>query len=107
MDKYFNWDTPRFYSRSSHIQYFYDLIKFIKKSDIYNFANDNTLYESSPSVSVVLSCLEYDVTIVLNWFKVNSLKANLKKFQFIVLTEKKGFLYKCKIEDTYIFSKYK
>ena len=78
---------------------------FIEKSDIYNFADDNTLYKSSPSLSVVLNCLEYDITIVLNWFKVNSLKANLEKFQLMDLGGKKSFQYKCKIEDTYIFSK--
>ena len=78
---------------------------FIEKTDICNFADENTLYKSSPSLMVVLNCLEYDITIVLNWFKVNSLKANPKKFQFMVLGGKKRFQYKCKIEDTYIFSK--
>ena len=53
---------------------------FIEKTDICNFVDDNTLYKSSPSLSVVLNCLEHDITSVLNWFKVNSLKANPKKF---------------------------
>ena len=66
---------------------------------------DNPLYKSSPTLSVVLNCLDHDITIVLNWFKVNSLKANPQKFQFMVLRGKKRFQYKCKIEDTYIFSK--
>ena len=52
-----------------------------------------------------MNCLEHDITIVLNWFKINSLKANPQKFQFMVLGEKESFQYKCKIEDTYIFSK--
>ena len=52
-----------------------DLIMFTEKSDICNFADDNTLYKSSPSLSVVLNCLEHDITIVLNWFKINPLKA--------------------------------
>ena len=82
-----------------------DLIMFTEKSDICNFADDNTLYKSSPSLSVVLNCLEHDITIVLNWFKINSLKANSKKIQFMVLGRKKRFQYKSKIEDTYIFSK--
>ena len=34
-----------------------DLIVFIEKTDICNFADDNTLYKSSPSLSVVLNCL--------------------------------------------------
>ena len=78
---------------------------FIEKSDICNFADDNALYKSSPSLSVVLNCLEHDITIVLNWLKVNSLKANPQKFHFLVLRRTKSFQYKCKIEDTYIFSK--
>ena len=77
---------------------------FIEKSDIYNLTGDNTLYKFSPSMLVVLNCLEHGTAIVLNWFKVNSLKANLKKFQFMDLGGKKSFQYKCRIEDTYIFS---
>ena len=49
---------------------------FIEKSDICNFVDVNTLYKSSPSLSVVLNCLEDDITIVLNCFKVDSLKAD-------------------------------
>ena len=37
---------------------------FIKKTHIFNFADDNSLYKSSPSMSVVLNCLEHDITIV-------------------------------------------
>ena len=37
---------------------------FIKKTHIFNFAGDNSLYKSSPSMSVVLNCLEHDITIV-------------------------------------------
>ena len=73
---------------------------FIRKNEICNSADDNILYKSSPSLSVVLNCFEHDITIVLNWFKVNSLKANPKKFQFMVLGGKKRFQCKCKIEDT-------
>ena len=80
---------------------------FIEKCDIDNLTDDNTLYKFSPSLLVVLNCLEHDSTIVLNWFKVNSLKANHKKFQFMDLGRKKSFQYKCKIEDTYIFFKEK
>ena len=78
---------------------------FVEKSDIYNFADDNTLWKSSPRLTVVLNCLEHSITIVLNWLKVNSLKDNLKKFQFMVSGGKKSFQYKCKIEGTYIISK--
>ena len=82
-----------------------DLIMFVEKSDIYNFADDNTLCKSSPRLTVVLNCWEHGIAIVLNWFKVNSSKGNLKKFQLMVLGGRKSFQCKCKIEGTYIFSK--
>ena len=58
---------------------------FTEKTDVCNFADDNTLYKSSPSLSVVLNCLEHDTTIFLNSFKVTSFKANPEKLQFMVL----------------------
>ena len=66
-----------------------DLIMFIEKTDICNFADDNTLYKSCLSLSVVINCLVHGITIVSNWFKVSSLKANPPKFQFMVLGGKK------------------
>ena len=42
-----------------------DLTMFIEKTDIGNFADDNTIYKSSPSLSVVLNCIEHDITIDL------------------------------------------
>ena len=78
---------------------------FIEKNDICNFADGNTLYKSNPNLSVVLSCLKHDISIFLDWFKVNSLKANPPKFQFMVLGGIRSFKYKCKIEDTYIFQR--
>ena len=61
------------------------LIMFIEKTDICNFADDNTFYKSSPNLSVVLNCSEHDILIVLNWFKLISLKANPQNFEFLVL----------------------
>ena len=33
-----------------------DLIMFIEKTEIYNFVDDNNLYKSFPSLSIVLTC---------------------------------------------------
>ena len=49
---------------------------FIRKTNSCNFADDNTLYKSSLNVSVVLSNLKHENLIVLDPFKVNSLKVN-------------------------------
>ena len=42
-----------------------DLIMVIEKNVICNFADDNTLWKSSPSLSVVLNCLEHGITSLL------------------------------------------
>ena len=77
------------------------IIMFIEKTDICNFAGDNTLYKTNPNLLVLLNCLRHGISIFLNWLKVNSLGTNRQTFQFMVLGGK------CKIEGTYIFSKYK
>ena len=41
---------------------------FVEKTDICNFADDNTWYKSSPSLLVVLNCLEHEIFIILIWF---------------------------------------
>ena len=38
-----------------------DLIMFIEKNDICNFADDNTFYKSSPNLTVVKTCLAHDI----------------------------------------------
>ena len=63
----------------------FNLIIIILKTDICSFKDNNILYKSSSSLSVVLNCLEREITIVLNWFKVNSLKANPSNFKCMVL----------------------
>ena len=82
-----------------------DLIMFIEKTIICNFGDDNTLYKYSPSLSVVLNCLERDITIALNWFKVNSLKPNPKKVQFMVIGGKKVSNISAKLRHLYIFQR--
>ena len=61
-----------------------DLFLFIKRSRVCNFA-DNTLYSWNKNLSVIFEDLAYDLKNVLNWFRINSWKANPKKFQFMVL----------------------
>ena len=65
-----------------------DLVFVIEKSDIYNFAGDNTLYSRGANLKTVLGNLEHDASKRLYWFKINSMKANPKKFQFMILSKK-------------------
>ena len=53
-----------------------------------NFADDNTLYSVGKNVENVNSDLKTDLVEVMEWFKINSLKANPDKFQFMVFGNK-------------------
>ena len=61
---------------------------FIRKSKVCDFADDNTLYSVGKSIENVISDRKTDLVGVLEWFKVNSLKANPGKFQLLVLGNK-------------------
>ena len=62
-----------------------DLFISITKSEVCNFADDNTLYSSNKYLDHAFNTLCCDLNNVLDWFKFNSLKANPDKFQFMVL----------------------
>ena len=62
-----------------------DLFLFIEKANICNFADDNTIYSCTKNLQTVLKNLKHDMINVSKWFKVNSMKANPKKFQFMIL----------------------
>ena len=57
---------------------------FITMSKLCNFADDNTLYNSSKELQIVFRSLETDLSNVFAWFNINSLKANPDNFQFMV-----------------------
>ena len=62
-----------------------DLLFFISRSSICNFADDNTISVSNNSIEVILDHLNTDVKSTLEWFRVNSMVANPEKFQLIFL----------------------
>ena len=57
-----------------------DLFFVIKLSEVCNFSDDNTLYNSNKELEIVFRDLESDLNNVLAWFNINSLKANPDKF---------------------------
>ena len=65
-----------------------DLFLFIRKSGVCNFADNNTLYSVGKNIENVISDLKTDLVGVMKYFKINSLKANPGKFQFMVLGNK-------------------
>ena len=74
-----------------------DLIFVIEKSDICNFADDNTLYSCGPNLKTVLENLKHDASKRLCWFKINSMKANPENFQFMILSKKSYYSQKLSV----------
>ena len=70
--------------------YINDLFFVIKLSEVCNFAEDNTLYSSNKELELVFRNLKSDLNNVLAWLNANSLKANPRKFQFMVLGTKEA-----------------
>ena len=62
-----------------------DMLLFISKSGKCNFADDNTLSSYRKMLGEILHNLKFDLGHILKWFKVNSLKPNPGKFQFMIL----------------------
>ena len=46
----------------------------IEKSEICNFADDNTIYDCGGDLSNILENLKHDMKILLTWFRINSLQ---------------------------------
>ena len=76
-----------------------DLLFFIEKCDICNFADDNTLYACDETFDKVLSRLKFDLETVTEWFKLNSMIANPEKFQIIFLGNKNNDSFTLNIND--------
>ena len=62
-----------------------DMLFFVSKSDICNFADDNTLSSCGKMLGDILHNLKFDLGHILKWFKINSLNPNPGKFQFMIL----------------------
>ena len=75
-----------------------DLFLLQIKSEICNFADDNTLYSCDAELGTVISNLKYNMMNILNWFR-HSMKTNPDKFQSIILgaSDYKCFILKINI----------
>ena len=58
--------------------FIYDIFMIIEQSDICNFADDNTLYSCGEWLTEIKENLIFDTKGILNWFRLNSLNANLE-----------------------------
>ena len=66
-----------------------DLIYVIGNTcSLYNYADDNTLGFCHSDINILKTKLEEGSKIALNWFDENHMKANINKFQSIILRPK-------------------
>ena len=61
-----------------------DLFYFVENSNIYNFADDNTLSVADANLETVINKLESDINYLDIWFKENDLLLNETKCQFMI-----------------------
>ena len=59
----------------------------IEQSDICNFVDDNTLYSCGERLAEIKENLIFDPKSILNWFRLNYLKAKPGKFEFMIFGE--------------------
>ena len=52
----------------------------IEKSEIFNFANDSTIYDCGKDLSNILENIKHYMKILLTWFRISSLQTNPGKF---------------------------
>ena len=64
-----------------------DVLWFVEKTDICNFADDNTIYSCATSVNDVIENFQFELKIALKWFKDNQIMANPGQFQFMILSK--------------------
>ena len=65
-----------------------DIFYFIHRGKLYNYA-DNTLSHQSPDYDFMISVLQTESEVLIEWFFKNLMKANPDKFQAIAVGEKR------------------
>ena len=73
------WNSSRINFRANYI------FMIIDQSDICNFADNDTLYSCGEWLTEIKENLIFDTKSILNWFRLNSLKASPGKVQFMIL----------------------
>ena len=73
-------------------------------SEVCNFADNNTLFCGDKNLDLVFSNFNSDLSNIMDWFKINSLKANLGKFLFMVLGANKNDCFNLNVAGKVILS---
>ena len=58
-----------------------DLYIWVSKTDLLNFADDNTISAAENTVEKLISTLEQDSQAAVNWFKIMEMIVNPDRFQ--------------------------
>ena len=61
------------------------MFKFIRKAELVNYADDNTINAIESSQQLVVQTLQIESKAAINWFTLNEMLANPHKFQAIFL----------------------
>ena len=61
-----------------------DLLTTLENSEIYNFADDNTISSISKEKEALLTTLEKDSQKAVDWFRLNDIIVNPEKFQSMI-----------------------
>ena len=64
-----------------------DLVHFIK-SDLGNFADDNTISDAAKTIPDLIKSLENESNNAIDWFGINNMFANPEKFQAIIFNRR-------------------
>ena len=81
-----------------------NLFLWLTKSDLHNFADDNTIAVTCKILNHLLRTLEKESESVVDWFRNNNMIANLDTFQAIIMNKRRENQkpYKLKIYDNEI-----
>ena len=69
--------------------FFNDFYYFIKNTNVHNFADDNKLTNFAQNIQTLISVLESESNIAIDWFERNKIIVNPGKFQSIIIDKKK------------------
>ena len=61
----------------------------LKKTDLHNFANDNTITAVCDQLADLIKILQAEDELSVGWFKKNEMVVNSDEFQAIILNRKK------------------
>ena len=69
------------------------------------FADNITLYYSHKNLRVLRCCIENDLSVVIDWFRANSLTLNVQKTNLLLFSPKNGKQPKFEINIDYVIVK--